>query len=353
MPPEAPAPPETARELRDYARAAVLLHERLVRQDQQRIRDLSVSHTHAMDYLIGYQRQVQYLTKAVRHGRLDAAQRLARRMVPQLEALVRNASSVLSVTHGFIAQSRQKPMSAGQIVREIQQVASDFGAVRFDRSTRQLAAQTDPIMLEDVHLGRFEISLDIDRIGDGYHRCPYCIEALEPNPASSNEHVTHPHVSDNRLCEGDATVPIRAALEQGRIADFFLLIRSVLQTYNAGSPYVPLDGWFGEPCWECGRTANDDGCFHCDMCDHEFCEDCFGSCSACGEGTCINCLCSCEACDDHFCRDCLGRCASCGRRCCAGCLDEDDNCPECLQQENDDEEELEEENTEYRPAHAA
>ena len=61
--------------------------------------------------------------------------------------------------------------------------------------------------------------------------------ALDPHPAALNDAVTHPHVSDERLCTGDAGAAIQAALAAGRVFDFFTLVRSVLVTYNPESPY--------------------------------------------------------------------------------------------------------------------
>jgi hypothetical protein len=66
------------------------------------------------------------------------------------------------------------------------------------------------------------------------------VEAVDPNPATNDEEVTHPHVKSNGLCAGDATVPIQAALQDGRICDAMLLVNAVLQHYNPASPYVSL-----------------------------------------------------------------------------------------------------------------
>ena len=39
---------------------------------------------------------------------------------------------------------------------------------------------------------------------------------LDANPADANHSVTHPHVQDEAVCEGEGRQPVRRALEQGR-----------------------------------------------------------------------------------------------------------------------------------------
>ena len=55
--------------------------------------------------------------------------------------------------------------------------------------------------------------------------------ALDPSPAASNSETTHPHVQTNQLCEGDGRSAIRHAMREGRLLDFFVLVRQILQTY--------------------------------------------------------------------------------------------------------------------------
>ncbi|MCX6963421.1 MAG: hypothetical protein NTZ08_13390, partial [Verrucomicrobia bacterium] len=77
-------------------------------------------------------------------------------------------------------------------------------------------------------------------------RC-FDIVALEPNPASGRDEIVHPHVNGRDLCAGDAEGPVHRALDDGRIVEAFLMIRSVLTTYNRRSPYVSLEAWEGSP----------------------------------------------------------------------------------------------------------
>ncbi len=72
-----------------------------------------------------------------------------------------------------------------------------------------------------------------------------CFEiiALDPNPASRRQDcLTHPHVKDEVVLRRQRRKSlINKALEDGRLADAFILVRSVLVTYNADSPHVSLD----------------------------------------------------------------------------------------------------------------
>jgi hypothetical protein len=88
---------------------------------------------------------------------------------------------------------------------------------------------TDPIVLEGVALGRFRIDLNLDRFhygrldGDTVRAI-----ALDPNPAASNDEITHPHVQGGQICLGEGSVMVRQALTEGRLYDALLVVRSVL-----------------------------------------------------------------------------------------------------------------------------
>ena len=136
---------------------------------------------------------------------------------------------------------------------------AEFERFDYDAKQQTLSITTEPIRLENVYLGEFSIQLHIDRLSQvPRRRNVYRIVAEDPHPATSNDSVTHPHVRDEELCAGDATAAINAALETGRICDFFLLVRSVLMTYNGHSPYVPLAEWNGRACNDCGYVTDSD-----------------------------------------------------------------------------------------------
>ena len=186
-----------------------------------------------------------------------------------------------------------------EIFREILAVQDEFGEVEIDLAEGELAITTDPIVLDDTHLGPFQIRLDIGRLAG---RQPYRVVALEPNPAAANEAVTHPHVQDERLCEGDGRAAIESALNAGRLCDFFLIVSRLLGTYARGSAYIELSAWLGIRCQDCGSLTYDDDRCHCDRCDADLCGECCLSCHGCERGLCSDCMSTCQCCGEHYCQ---------------------------------------------------
>ena len=189
---------------------------------------------------------------------------------------------------------------------DLRQLEAEFEGVEVRWTDKVLRAVTEAIALRGGGLGPFAVELHWEARSEPASR--FGILALGPNPAAGHRGVTHPHVRDGHLCAGDAVDPIRLALEDGRIADAFVLVRSVLRTYNPASPYTPLEEWGGRPCAECGRTIPGDERYGCEGCDADFCE-------SCSEG--------CGRCDSTRCSGCLDPCALCRTPCCSHCLDDD------------------------------
>lgn len=212
------------------------------------------------------------------------------------------------------------------VLGELGQVRDEFGEFRYDHGESLLTVTTEPITLQGIELGRFEIRLRVDRLKNTQSGPPYEIVALDPNRPESNDSITHPHVSDDRLCEGDASAAIRAALDQGRLCDFFLLVRSVLTTYNEDSPYVRLDEWDGIACYDCGDVTSQS--YWCECCHRDFCDDCFSHCEVCERSVCAGCAESCPSCEDRACPSCRRPCEVCGKTHCTSCLEEN-TCPDC------------------------
>ena len=104
--------------------------------------------------------------------------------------------------------------SASEIFADLMALDDEFEAVTLNLKERSAAVLTAPIVLEDVYLGPFRIVLHWEQIGKAQ---PYDVIAVEPNCAEGHDDVTHPHVRDQQLCEGEGAVPIKAALSCGRI----------------------------------------------------------------------------------------------------------------------------------------
>lgn len=258
--------------------------------------------------------------------------------------LLTQANTVLEDLHCQIEGCWRQRHDASQpictlsdIVRDLRQIEDEFHSWQFDEEdeAQTLSVQTEPITLEGVALGPFEIQLQLRESSRSDVSSAFKVIALEPNGAGGRDVVTHPHVSDERLCAGDATVPMRAALDTGRICDFFTLARAVLQTYNPNSAYVQLDQWGGEPCHDCGHLIDDEEGFFCESCEHNFCDSCTSYCRQCDTSACLGCLETCPHCEDRTCASCMKTCPQCNQSCCSGCLI-DELCPECheLNKEN-------------------
>ncbi len=234
---------------------------------------------------------------------------------------------------------RQKDVpNLSTILEELKAVQAEFDDVAFSPDESALCVVTEPITLEDVYLGRFRVLLALDRFGELYHKVPYYVVAIDPHPAAKDEAITHPHVSNEMLCEGDGAAAIRAALEEGRLSDFFSLVRSILTTYNPDSPYISLADWDGVACYDCGYIMDDESSYYCSHCDNPTCDQCSRVCTDCGEVVCGECACRCEICDRSLCPRCAKtKCSECESVCCESCIS-DGLCPECKEERDNDEE---------------
>ncbi len=153
----------------------------------------------------------------------------ARRLHAQLHRIQQEAAAELAVLQRQFDQQRTPTLpSLRDLAAELDQIEDEFGGWRYDRRDQALSVTTEPIELEHVPLGRFEIRLMLSDLATPGRPHTYSIIALDPNPAAGSPQVTHPHVADERLCEGDACVPLRHALGDGRLCEFFMLVRSVL-----------------------------------------------------------------------------------------------------------------------------
>jgi hypothetical protein len=228
------------------------------------------------------------------------------------------------------------------VYAELKQLEQEYGELQFDLDARAISVTTGDIVLEDISFGPFEIKLFINRIEKLYTDVPYRVLAIEPNPAGGNDSVTHPHVSDDILCEGDGHVAVRNAIEQGRICDFFTLITNILKTYNSSSPYVSLDEWGGRSCYDCGCTISEDEVYYCETCDREYCSNCSTYCRACDTTVCLGCSSECRGCNEPICKKCMHVCRECEEAFCENCINENGLCENCQAERDKNEDECSE-----------
>jgi len=218
----------------------------------------------------------------------------------------------------------------------LSQIDQELGEYQFDLKEKTVSVITEPITLDDIPFGSFEIRLFVNQMSKLYSESPYKIIALEPNPAATDNSVTHPHVSSEKLCEGDGVVAIRKAIEQGRICDFFTMVANILQTYNPDSPYVSLDDWGGVCCYDCGYTVSSDECYYCEDCDRDYCSQCSTYCQMCDTTLCLGCAYECPGCNEPVCQSCTAKCKECEEVFCKDCLTEQGICQTCEEQRKED-----------------
>lgn len=234
--------------------------------------------------------------------------------------------------------------SVSDIYRDIVALYDEFEDVEINSGEHTLSVKTDCIDLEDIRLGRFEIQLECLNLGESQ---PYRVVALDPNPAARRDDVTHPHVQDESLCEGEGRTAIAAALAEGRFYDFFMLVSQILHNYGRGSAYVELSDWDGVPCDACGATVDEDSRYCCESCGDILCGDCVYTCHDCDNSFCGNCVSACADCDHDICPGCLQKCSQCGAKVCENCC-EDGICRVC--RENNEENQSDERNEDNESA---
>ena len=318
---------------RKQIRLAEMIQQRLRTHHSQRFAEVIRRTCTLLDNVAGLRRTTDLLAICIGRGWNAAADKTTERIRQGLRDLPYYASEV----ERFIEACKTPVPPVKDIVAELQQADQEFDQLRYIEESDLLAITVGPIELEDIFLGEFEIQLHLPSLSEVRRpHAIYRIVALDPHPPACNDSVTHPHVSDEHLCEGDAGAAIHAALTNGRICDFFQLVTAVLTTYNSGSPYVALSDWDGRPCYDCGYTMASDDSYWCSSCENDFCSECISCCSRCDESTCRGCLEECTVCGELVCPSCKTTCPDCGRMLCRTCLEES-QCP-CIEERQENEE---------------
>jgi hypothetical protein len=276
------------------------------------------------------QRQLTFVTVAERRGWPAAARSCRERLRWSLQELRRQVDASLEECK---APATATISSVRDVYEDLVALNLEFEEVAIHSKERLLAVTTEPVELDGVWLGRFSLVLEWERLHEGAG-C-YEVIALDPQPAASDSSVTHPHVRDGSLCEGDAWRAIRAALGAGRLLDFFTIVARTLSTYNPGSAYASVDHWAGVSCSDCGAVTDEDDRGACESCECDVCSDCSTGCNGCSRFLCGQCTGSCPACGDSYCAGCLVKCSACQEEFCGECLNDQicNKCGEAVDQE--------------------
>jgi len=225
---------------------------------------------------------------------------------------------------------QQRPLlPVHEIWRDLLALGEEFPEVECDLKKGTLTVVTEDIVLEGADLGSFQIVLRWDSL-----KSDPSYLVINPDSELLYSDITHPHVQNQQLCEGEGSGPISQALEQGRLLDFFVLVRQVLETYNPDSAYRKLSHWRGRDCQDCGCSVSDDESSHCDACGNELCGDCRYGCQHCSNDCCSQCHAVCAHCLGIFCSNCLETCTSCSREFCESCQESPTCCQSCYDKEH-------------------
>jgi hypothetical protein len=260
------------------------------------------------------------------------------RLIADYEAALEQIRSEIVMVQTDCDEDAQFIASTSEIYRDLVTLREEFENFTFSTDNRILSVVTEPIELNDIYLGSFKIRLDIVTLTTA-SKGTYEVIALDPNPAASNDNVNHPHVEGTTLCEGDAKQPIKLALQQSRLLDFFQLVDRVLKTYNPSSAYCSLDEWNELTCCDCGSLSDPDESYCCEKCESRTCDSCVIRCADCEESFCCGCVQVCGGCLDDICGACVKPCDDCDQTLCSGCFPEDnERCQSCDEKNNENDE---------------
>jgi len=272
-------------------------------------------------------RLINLQSKAARSNSLGlnlAHQRLRRQLAQHLDSLRDQVSSSLNSLTGHTLSA---DYTTSTINRELLAIETEFDGIEIDLRQQTIAVITPAIELDDVLLGRFRIALEVRYLGESR---PYRVIAIDPEHARDCDETMHPHVQSETLCEGAGAGPIKHALAEGRLFDFFVIVRQILQTYNPDSAYTRLSDWYGVDCSDCGSIVDRDDSDECERCSSRSCFECSASCHDCDRTVCGNCSENCESCGERYCDACLSSCRDCGESFCDDCLTKG-YCDDCNQ----------------------
>lgn len=299
---------------RNLLKLAIILHETL-QKEVPKGRPYFLPQT-TWEECVALDRQIR---RADSRGLHLAAKRRRREMLSGIRQLTNDLRAVEQAI--ALSTGIQHISSIRGIFADLSALQAEFEDVVIDWKQKTLSVTTEPITLRDIELGPFEIRLAWDD-STADHPFDYSVVALEPNLPISSDTTTHPHVQDDSVCEGDACVLIRRALEEGRLLDFFLVLRSLLRTYNDAGPYVRLEDWHGVECPDCGQCVQEDERWTCEQCETAVCGECYFTCPGC---------------QDLFCGECVTQCKECGDSYCNNCINNNERCEECNDQETENE----------------
>ena len=169
--------------IKQMVKIAQAIQEQLQSLQAHRIREV-----HRLTYVVCTNlEQLQTGRKYLEHCASRGWHGAATRLTSKLECKLRDIPYSVEQAIQMIASVKTKPASFRQIVEELTQLQDEFGSVEYNLQERTFSVFTDPIELEDIYLGDFEIRLDVEKLAQLRDSSAFQVIAQEPHPAASND----------------------------------------------------------------------------------------------------------------------------------------------------------------------
>jgi len=170
--------------------------------------------------------------------------------------------------------------SASVLYRTFRQfvlLVRDYDGVSF-KNGYLTVTQRSGVVLKDVNLGRFRISIDVGNVARGTGDWSYAY-ALNPVYASyggkTYTDYTHPHIKHDVICVGSTATAIRDILCTGLVHSAIGMVDTMLRDYNPFDVHQSLGAWKGYYCVECYCAAeSEDEFYTCEVCGALLCGGC-------------------------------------------------------------------------------
>lgn len=216
----------------------------------------------------------------------------------------------------------------------------------------ELTAVVGPIILRNPKdgelkdLGKFRIEIDTTAFDPDRHEMVDGVRVIAIDPVYpldeedglEIDNIPHPNIEGDTLCFGVGERACEAALAQGRLFDFVMMIQTILNSVDDRTQgHQNISQWFEKACKcnDCGDSFDEKEMVKCNDCGESFCQNCKPSmCSGCEQKVCNNCgdFKECAACGKHkFCHACTDDSVRCRR--CEKC--DDTFCTTCFHTGND------------------
>jgi len=173
---------------RDHIRIASEIQRQLRKLNDHRVKEVRSTIPELLDFTERMKAAQRKLIACAAHSWKAAESKV----LQNLESVLCEFPYYVQKIDRAIRPCNSQVPSLKEIYLDLIHGKDEFGEIRYDRDEDFLAITTEPIRLEGLHLGEFEIRLYIKEIGRLDASDSYSVVALDPNPAAGNDSVSHP-----------------------------------------------------------------------------------------------------------------------------------------------------------------